>query len=153
MPQARCIVCERSPKWAVALRGPLQEAGVRVYETRTLDDCWQESGPCPASIVGLEATPANLVELVAWMKRFAAVYPRGRVIVMGQRGMESGQWLLREAGAVHVVFSPRNWQPVVRIIRRHLAAHSGAERSDRERFWQRIPWPQAAGDQRTANGT
>ena len=45
---ARLIVCERTGRWAVALRAELAGAGVRVWETRLLDDCWNEMAKSPA---------------------------------------------------------------------------------------------------------
>ncbi len=144
MAVARCIVCERSEKWAVALRLPLQVVGHRVVETRSLDDCWNEVVASSASLVGVEATATNLESLVPWMRRLAAAFPRARVVVLGSRGLEAGEWLLREAGAVHVVFSPRQWQPLVRIAQRHLGAVSCPDDSDRQRIWRRLPWADAA---------
>ena len=144
MPVARCIVCERSEKWAVALRLPLKLVGHRVVETRSLDDCWNEVVASPASLVGVEATTTNLESLVPWMQRLTAAFPRARVVVLGSRGLEAGQWLLREAGAVHVVFSPRQWQPVVRIAQRHLGVVPCPDDSERQRIWRRLPWADAA---------
>ena len=51
---ARLLVCERTGCWAVALRRELAEAGVRVWETRTLADCFEELAESPASFVVLE---------------------------------------------------------------------------------------------------
>lgn len=146
MPLARCIICERSEKWAVALRHPLQLAGHRVFETRNLDDCWSEVVTSPASIVGMEATSTNLQALVPWLMRFARAFPSARVIALGSRGLETSQWLLREAGAVHAVFSPRDWQPVVRIVQRHLGAAPGQGDADRHRVWRRLPWADCAAE-------
>jgi DNA-binding response OmpR family regulator len=144
MPLARCILCERSEKWAVALRRPLRLAGHRVYETRSGTDCWNEVVASPASLVGVEVTHTNLEVLVPWMIRFAVAFPAARVIVLGSRGLEAREWLLREAGAVHVVFSPRDWPPVVRIVRRHLGAAPGQGDSDRQRVWRCLPWAEFA---------
>jgi hypothetical protein len=144
MPVARCIVCERAAKWAVALRLPLKQLGRRIVETRSLDDCWSEVAASPASLVGVEATNSNLESLVPWMQRLRAAFPRARVVVLGSRGLETGQWVLREAGAVHVVFSPRQWQPVVRIAHRHLGTVPCPDDSARQRVWRRLPWTDAA---------
>ena len=143
MPVAHCIICERSARWAVALRRPLARGGHRIVETRSLDDCWREVVASPASLVGVEATTANLETLVPWMQRLTAAFPRVRVVVLGCRALESGQWLLRETGAVHVVFSPRQWQPVVRIAQRHLGPAPPPDDSDRQRLWRRLPWADA----------
>jgi hypothetical protein len=144
MPLARCILCERSEKWVVALRRPLQMVGHRVFETRSLDECWNEVVAHPASLVGMEATRTNLEVLVPWMTRFARAFPSARVVVLGSRGLEASQWLLREVGAVHVVFSPRDWPPLVRIVQRHLGAAAGQGDSDRQRVWRRLPWADCA---------
>jgi uracil-DNA glycosylase len=144
MPVARFIVCERTATWGVALRRPLKQIGRRIVETRSLDDCWSEVAASPASLVGVEATTSNLASLVPWLQRLTATFPRTRVVVLGSRGLEAGEWLLREAGAAHVVFSPRQWQPVVRIAQRHLGAPPCPDDSERQRIWRRLPWADAA---------
>jgi DNA-binding response OmpR family regulator len=144
MTVAHCIICERSEKWAAALRRPLKLVGHRVVETRSLDDCWAEVAARPASLVAVEATTVNLETLVAWMQRLTATFPRVRVVVLSQRGLESAQWLLREVGAVHVVCSPRHWQPVVRIAQRHLGSAPRPDDTDRQRIWRRLPWADGA---------
>ena len=144
MPVARFIVCERTATWGVALRLPLKQIGRRIVETRSLDDCWSEVAASPASLVGVEATTSNLESLVPWLQRLTATFPRTCVVVLGSRGLEAGEWLLREAGAAHVVFSPRQWQPVVRIAQRHLGAPPCPDDSERQRIWRRLPWADAA---------
>ena len=129
--------------WAVALRPPLQQSGHRVFETRSLDACWDEILASPASIVGVEVTAGTLEQVVPWMCRLRTAFSAVRVIVLGDRGLESCQWLLREVGAVHAVFSPRDVQGVVRVIRRHLGAAPDQSASERERVWQRLPWADA----------
>jgi hypothetical protein len=88
----------------------------------------------------VEATAANLESLVPWLQRFGRAFPRSRVIALAHREQAAYQWLLREAGAAHVAFSPRTWQPVARIVRRHLDAAPPAEDSERQRIWGRLPW-------------
>jgi hypothetical protein len=128
----------------VALRHPVSLVGHRVVETRSLDDCWAAVATSPASLVAVEATRANLETLVPWMRRLLGTFPHARIVVLGSRALEPAQWLLREAGAVHFVNSPRQWQPVVRIARRHLGAAAGPDDSDRQRLWRRLPWAEAA---------
>jgi transcriptional regulator with GAF, ATPase, and Fis domain len=74
---ARLIVCERTGRWAVALRRELAEAGVRVWETRTLADCWTELAESPASFLVLElgADVADLPERLHLASQ-AAAHPR-----------------------------------------------------------------------------
>jgi hypothetical protein len=140
MAVARFLICERSGRWAVALRGVGQPGDPRVWETRSPEDCWRELEASPHSIVAVEATIANVESLVRWMKRVESGFPRAHVIVLAQRGLESGQWLLREAGARHVVFSPRDLRGVARMVRRHLAAMPADDDSTRQRIWRQLPW-------------
>jgi hypothetical protein len=50
----RLVVCERSGRWAMALRRELAGAGLRVWETRNMADCGALLGESPASFVVLE---------------------------------------------------------------------------------------------------
>jgi hypothetical protein len=140
MSVARFIVCERTGKWAIALRRELQTGGPRVFETRSLDDCRRELAVSPASFVAVEVTADNFETLVMWMKRLETDCPRARVAVLGDRHLEAGQWLLREVGAVQVVFSPRELGSIARMVRRHLASLPVVEDSDRQLVWRKLPW-------------
>jgi pyocin large subunit-like protein len=111
-----------------------------VYETRNLDACWDEIVASPASIAGIEVTADNLEQVVAWMCRLRTAFAAVRVIALGHRGLECCQWVLRQAGAAHVVFSPRDTQSVVQMVQRHLGAAPDKDATDRERIWQRLPW-------------
>lgn len=144
MTSARCIICERTARWASALRRPLQRRGVRVYETRSLEDCWQEVAAHPASVVGVEVTRANLASVVPWLTRLGPASPRARVVACVDRELISAQWLLREAGAVHVQLSPREITPLVRLIHRHLDAAPPNPDTLRQQIWQRLPWADSA---------
>ncbi len=140
MNSAHCIVCERTARWAIALRPPLRRLGVRLYETRALEECWREVEAHTASMVGVEVTRANLKAVVPWLTRLSRAFPRARVVACVDRELEPAQWLLREAGAVHVTSSPRETAPLVRLIVRHLAASPAGAETARQRIWQRLPW-------------
>jgi hypothetical protein len=114
---------------------------VRVYETRSLEDCWREVAEHSASVVGIEVTRGNLESAVRWLARLGQAFPRARLVACADRGLEPAQWLLREAGAAHVAFSPRDVMPLVRLIRRHLDAAPAEQDTVRHRIWQRLPWP------------
>jgi hypothetical protein len=139
MPYARLIVCEKTGRWAAALRREL--AGkARVYETRSLPDCWDELAESPASWLVLEATEANLDNLAQRLAELPEKFRFARAMVCGERPMAAWEWLLREAGAVHAVFSPRELAPAVRFALRHLALAPRPEMSLRERVWESLPW-------------
>jgi len=105
--RARLIVCEQRGVWAAWLRRELEPVGVRLTETRLLDDCWQLLAAHPASFLVLELTSGNVGELarrLAWLEHD---YPEARAAVVADRRLSLYEWLMREAGAVHFLCSPR----------------------------------------------
>jgi hypothetical protein len=139
-PKARLIVCERSGKWAVAMRRSSQIGSCRVYETRSPEECRDEVQASPASLVAVEATTANFEDILDWLAELRRDFPLCHVVVLGHRGLQRGQWLLREAGAAHVVHSPRDVDAVIRIASRQLKGKSDTDQLTRERLLDRIPW-------------
>ncbi len=138
--RARLIVCERTGKWAVALRRSAEIGSFRVHETRSLEECRDEVQASPASLVAVEATTANVDNLLDWLTDIRRDFPQAHVVVLGDRGLEREQWLWREAGAVHVIHSPRRVDEVLRIAWRHLEAARAKEPLTREQFMDRILW-------------
>jgi hypothetical protein len=136
---AKLIVCERTGLWAVALRRELAEAGVRVWETRTLADCRDELIESPASfaVVELGANPAGLLRLLARQPR---QFPTARMAVVADRSRAGYEWLMREAGAVHFLCSPRQIAVLGRLACRHLAEVPPPQQSLAERIWTSLPW-------------
>ncbi len=137
----KLIVCETGSRWAVALRRQLRAADdPQVYETRYLEDCWQQAAADATCLVALEATFSNLESVVSSLHRFRERLPHVPVLVLAARSLAEGEWLWREAGAVHVVFSPRALRPVISLIRRHLARMLAEHPPTLSAAWQRLPW-------------
>jgi hypothetical protein len=136
---ARLIVCERTGRWAVVLRAELAGAGVRVWETRILDDCWSELAKSPASFLVVELG-GNAAELLRRMARQPRDFPAARVAVVANRSQAGRQWLMREAGAVHFVCSPRQVGPLAQLACRHLAQVPPPPQSLAEQIWANLPW-------------
>lgn len=143
-PSARLIVCERTGRWASALRRDLGASGPRVHETRHLDDVWSELKAARASLVVVEATLPRLAAVVNWLSRLGRDYPRARAIVVGDADVTAAEWLLREAGAPWVHGSLRDPAIVVRLARRHLGEFRSADRTWRQQRFDQLPWPDAA---------
>ncbi len=141
---ARLIVCERSARWALALRRQLAAAEVSVHETRNLAQCWDMLAEHPASFLVIELSLANadalLGRLVA-LRRHAA---GAAVAVVADRSLQAWQWLLREAGAIHFVTSPREVAPLIGIACRHLAQAAQPPTNRDQQIWASLPWKQAA---------
>ena len=146
---ALVIVCERRGTWAAALRRELADAGVRIRETRSLADCWAALAESPASLAVVELTPAGaaaLLERMAWLGRD---FPRARAAVVADRSLAGYEWLLREAGAVHFVVSPRRLAPLGRLACRHLAEAPAPKQDFIERLWASLPWKPRGGPRTT----
>jgi DNA-binding response OmpR family regulator len=127
LPRARLLVCEKNGDWAVGLRNLAGDGGPRVWQVRSPADCLDGLRTSPASVVAVEATAGNLGAVAGLLCRVTREFRAARTIILAARGLEDHQWWLREAGAVHVVFSVRGLEAVLRVARRHLAAAGAAE--------------------------
>ncbi len=136
---ARLIVCERTGRWAVALRRELAEAGIRVWETRTPDDCWQELAESPASFVVLELH-GKIPALLRHIARLPREFPQARLAMVADRSMAGYQSIAREAGAVYFVCSPRRTETLAQLACRHLAQVPPPPQNLTERIWASLPW-------------
>jgi hypothetical protein len=138
---ARLIVCERLGEWSGALRAELAGSGVRLRECRRLAEAWAELTETPYAFVVVEATRANLGELVQRISWLGRDFPHARAAVVAERGLGGHEWLLREAGAVHFLTSPRRLPPLARLVVRHLANAPVPQQTLVERIWASLPWP------------
>ena len=137
---AKLIVCESGSSWTVGLR---REAGtwpIRIHETRSIEECRRLLDAHPASFLVLELTRAGLEGLLRFLARIGRDYPWARAAVVAPREMAAAEWLLREAGAVHFVASPRQLAGLVRTARRHCQAAAQPRRSPAEEIWASLPW-------------
>jgi hypothetical protein len=139
-PPARLIVCEWTGRWAALLRRKLAELGVRVHETRLLEDCAKEIALSPASIVVVESTAKNLGEILKYAGVWQREYPLLRWAAVADRSLADRGWLLREAGAVHFTRSPRQAGSLAQLICRHLSQIPLPQQSLTERIWASLPW-------------
>lgn len=142
--EARLIVCEHAGRWAVALRRELAPAALRVYETRNLADCWEMLAEAPASFVIVELSAADVAALLRRMARLGRDFPLARVALVAERSLAGYEWLMREAGAVHFVCSPRQAGPLARLAAGHLAQAPAPQRSLTQQIWAGLPWRKEA---------
>ena len=137
---ARLVVCEQTGQWATALRhGPLLKRQ-RVYETRSLIDCWQMLAGFPSSFVVAELTRANLDGLLERLGGLERQYPRAKVAVVADPTLAAYQWLVREAGAVHFLTSRRRARELTGLAVRHLSQVPEPRASLADRIWAGLPW-------------
>ena len=137
------IVCERRGIWAAGLRRHLPRE-IRVYETRTLADCRRELAARPASLVAVELLGNNVTGTLDLLADVARTFPLARGVAVAQRGWESYEWLLREAGALHFTTSPRQCDVLARLAVRHAARTVTPRTTLVAQIWDSLPWQEIA---------
>jgi hypothetical protein len=140
MSDARVIVCEKTGRWAFALRRALRGPQPRVTETRSLAGCWRELDQAPASLVAVEFSPESSEAILRRLLDLRSRYRWARAIVLAERGLEPFEWILREAGAVHVQFSPRSMIATARLIQRFTHSVPSADIGLHEAVRRRLPF-------------
>lgn len=134
------IVCETTGRWAVALRREDAGSGLPMVETRAVAQAWEVLAQQPASFLVVELTRASaepLLERMFWLEQD---YPLARVAVVASRSLESCEWWVRAAGAVHFTTSPRQLAGLVQAARRHIETAPRPSRSTTEEIWAALPW-------------
>jgi DNA-binding NarL/FixJ family response regulator len=138
------IVLERDGHWAAALRRELDFAGVRatVSETRSWDEVWQALGQSPTALVAAELTEAAAGRLLAALARVERRHPQAAIVVLADRRLAPYRDLLREAGALHYITSPRRLSEIADIVRRRAARFESAAgpAGPLEEIRANLPW-------------
>jgi hypothetical protein len=136
------IVCERTSRWATAIRRHLPRE-VRLVQTRALVECATELATAPASLAAVALTRANLGAVLDFVDSVSRAYSRARVIILADRGLEACEGLLCEAGAIHFSVSPRELAGLDRTIRNHFGRLSVPQAGFAETVWDSLPWSEA----------
>ena len=137
---ARLVVCERTGRWAIALRRELADTGIRVWETRSPEDCGSVLGESPASFVVFELSEKNVEETLNFTRNWQAEFPLFRFAIVADRDLAPYKWLMQEAGAVEFICSVRKTGALARTACRHLAQVPSLPQSLTERIWANLPW-------------
>lgn len=145
MQNSRFIICEKRGKWATALRKQVNGNGnhgasLRVFETRSHQQCLAELSEDPNSFVGLELKDRNAPDVFDVINVIRSRFPGARVVVFGDAEMASVEPEIREAGAIHVAYSPRQLSTVAKLAERHAAQASPPEMNLRQSVMARLPW-------------
>ena len=154
------IVLECDGHWAAALRhefaharqhklrsdsSPASNEAVRVIEIRSWDETWRRLAQEPAALVTAELTDTNLDSVLAALSRMNRQFPQAAMLILTNRRLVPYRRLLREAGALHFVASPRRLDEVVEIVLRRCtrlpAAISSGVRVDE--ILADLPWTDA----------
>jgi len=141
MRSCQVIICERDSHLAPAMRRELANKASLLVETRSLPGCEAALAESPESLVIVEVTTANLVNVVDFLVRLRKAYPRAAAVVALNSDTAEAEPLLTEAGAVGVFHSVLEAPAIARMVERKLAAASRSELSLPELVAERLPWP------------
>jgi DNA-binding NtrC family response regulator len=136
----RLIVCEKTNRWATALRTALGRSPLQVAETRSLAGCEAALAEAPDSLVAVEVTPANLDQAVDFIEHTGHRFPRVLVVALLAEDAASAERLMQEAGAVDAISSVLDVPRIARLARRHHAAAPPPEIGFDDVARQRLPW-------------
>ena len=136
----RLIVCEKTNRWATAMRAALGLSQRQVLETRSLAGCESALAEAPASLAAVEVTAANLEQVIDFVVQTGRRFPRALIVALLSEEAASAEWLLRETGVIDAVGSVLDAPRVARLARRHFAACPPAEVNLQELVSQRMPW-------------
>lgn len=160
------ILCERTNRWASALRTALsrerssQDGMPRLYEVRSLRDLSARLAARPDSLVLIEVDRATVGAVLAWLAdaqrrysdaRFAALFdselarPPSTRATPPRNNRQDALDAVIEAGACDVALSPRHLRGILALGRRHanrLAARPTMpdDRSITAWAWASLPW-------------
>lgn len=139
---ASFILFERTSRWAAAFRREMRKAAkpLTLKEVRSLPHCVRELEASPHSVVAAEVLPQNLAAVAKGLSEWSRRFPQTRFLALAACGLEPHELLLREAGAIHVTFSPRSLAPLLRLVRRHMARAPQPDLKLEESIWAGLPW-------------
>jgi len=145
MATAGLIICEKTQRWAVALRAALRggERSEGIAETRALSQAeaaWRES---PAAVLAIEVTAANLPAAVELLLKVGR-QPQSAAIVLLDDEAAAAEAMLREAGAVGVCRTALDAPAAARLIRRHWQQFPTIAADPAGDISTRLPWPEYA---------
>jgi hypothetical protein len=140
MDNCQLIVCERSGAWAAALGQLLAGHEVRMRQTRSLAECQKELTTAPNSFVALELTAENAAAVVELLWASGRNHPQATCVALAAGEGAAFEWMVREAGAAHVVTSRRDLPEVAKMVRRHCSRVPGRRASIQEQIWASLPW-------------
>ncbi len=137
---SRLIVLERDGEWASALRRELDDAAVRIVETRSWDETWETLAQSPMSLIAAELSASNPQRMLAALARAERRHPQAAVIVLADRRMAAYRDLFLEAGALHFITSPRRLHEVRGILKRRASLFDTAAHDRLDEIRDNLPW-------------
>jgi hypothetical protein len=140
MSNCRLIVCEKTGRWAAALRPALGSRPPQIVETRSFAGCEAALVESAYSLVALETTAASLEAVLGFIGLVMIRFPRCYVAALLAPEARGAALLVREAGAIAAIDSVLDAGQVARLARRQLAQAPSAQTGLQDSVWERMPW-------------
>jgi hypothetical protein len=137
MSVARVVVCEKTGRWAAALRSALK-GGCDLIETRSLAQCESDLED-QSGLAAIEVTEGNAALAIDWLQRISR-WPNVRLVALVSPELAAAEPLLREAGALDVLTSVLDVPRLARMAVRQVAPTPTNQPTIRELVFQRLPW-------------
>jgi hypothetical protein len=96
-------------------------------------------------VIAAELTEAGAGEMLAALSRFDREFPQAALVALADRRLAGYRDLIREAGAVHFIISPRRLGEVADIVDRRLKRFRAAEtvETPTDEIHANLPWSEA----------
>ena len=140
MQTAQLIVWEPTRQWVVHFRRLMATDDARIRQCRTEPSCDEMLAKWPASIVAVSVSAEQFGERLRWLSSVPRRFPHVRCIVLASPALREVSSAIRESGVVDVVTNPSQLNPVVEIVRRHLAQAPEPDWSPTQRILASLPW-------------
>ncbi|HEY3395604.1 MAG TPA: hypothetical protein VGK58_23080 [Lacipirellulaceae bacterium] len=167
MSEIDLLVCERTGRWAAALRvGIARQARIssrqpRIYEARSLEELAEGLETRPLGLALLEVHLSTLGKLLSWLADRSLRFPKVRFVALLDHALgiaesreikkrsgpsQDAVDALLEAGAADFAHSPRRLQHVFALAERQAAIAAGANRQPNPAqsiagwAWSQLPW-------------
>ena len=140
MSQAKFIVFERVSDWSLVLRPRLAEHGILLREVRSLAECQLCLIDFPASMLAMELTTNNVMSIINGITELTQKAPLARVVILARYNCAHLEWMLREAGVIEFVLSPRRLEAIVEVAKRHFRSLPTNEGAIMKQLGIQLPW-------------
>lgn len=148
MSRAEWIVCERTSRWASALRLALgsENDAARLREQRLLAELGAELSAHPAAIAAIEIHRGNFAQLLAWLPAARERHADACFVALVDQSLsgelEQVTAALLESGAQAIAASPRRLEGVLALRHLHarIAGDIGPRESLQQAAWASLPW-------------
>ena len=148
MSRSEWIVCERTSRWASAMRLELAAEGspIRLRETRSLSELTANLLEDSTGLSAVEVHRGNFADVLAWLTSARRRCDRGRLVALLDRSLASHATAARdalvEAGAEAIANSPRRLSTILAVGARHgqLALETDENVPYLAQVWASLPW-------------